>query len=165
MCVSSVGAGPKWEVQLSDPRGVHVGEPVSGVLWQWGWPGRESKYTQTHPDLLSYWIQSKEHFRNLKMELFLSFHFPSLSRWVHYPKTGLLNQMEVVDPLLPSGQVTMVQVQVLSPVRRMRIWTSCTKILLPTAPPLEHLCHLHCQPNQSKEVGHSVKSFTATAQY
>lgn len=27
-----VGAGPEWEVQLSDPRGVHVGDTVSGVL-------------------------------------------------------------------------------------------------------------------------------------
>lgn len=43
MCVL-VGACSQWEIQLSDPRGVHVGDTFSGVLRQWGWSGWKGKF-------------------------------------------------------------------------------------------------------------------------
>lgn len=39
-----VGACSQWEIQLADPRGVHVGDTFSGILWQWGWSGWKGKF-------------------------------------------------------------------------------------------------------------------------
>lgn len=60
LCVL-VGACSQWEIQLADPRGVHVGDTFSGVLWQWRWSGWEgticliTSNVWRITDLISHW--------------------------------------------------------------------------------------------------------------